>query len=565
MGTRAMRILLLLPLLGGLAHAQSVTGAYQFIGVKVQYYDITRDTSLAESDTLGTYAVTASWPSSAAPLYTHELKTFAIGDTMAAPATPDILLTPTGLDLFDIDLSVSLDQSLGTLTIPHDGEGFSTYPTTSTLNCSTFAVVADVTDNGTIDFGPTPVIDTETNTVTWGFGIIQSVIFAWFNPADPAADPTTWPVNWGLISAHYTDDSLKTVDTLTAQWRAIDGVDSDLGVDDAGNMNRFLGIAVLDGDTVTAGALGLNVGDYPIIGGSGIGGVGVVEDINWGYIFDPVGADGLPMNGDEPLQFTGYYFTYNMMLAGGTFKSTFEGTFTPLVSYFVGLGLSEAEATIAAVDSAVDVSAQGALVAIGASPALAAAVGAGLGTTVAEAVAAAIGGGQDPTEAIAAAAAAAVVQALGAAKAAGYDPDDSDHDFNGVNGRLVFEIDNVCIPDQQVQEVSVFLLNRDLLAIDGDDPAIPRDFALYSNYPNPFNPATTIRFDLPARANVEVTVWNLLGQRVRTLYAGELVAGRHSLAFDGRDELDQALPSGVYFYRMTAGRYEQTRKMILLK
>jgi hypothetical protein len=97
------------------------------------------------------------------------------------------------------------------------------------------------------------------------------------------------------------------------------------------------------------------------------------------------------------------------------------------------------------------------------------------------------------------------------------------------------------------------------------EAATPLTWELGNNYPNPFNPVTTIDFQVPRAAHVKVAVYNVLGQRVRTLIDQPLNAGRHSLFFDGRDSRGQVLSSGVYFYRMEAGPFARTRKMILMK
>jgi hypothetical protein len=89
---------------------------------------------------------------------------------------------------------------------------------------------------------------------------------------------------------------------------------------------------------------------------------------------------------------------------------------------------------------------------------------------------------------------------------------------------------------------------------------IPVEFALRQNYPNPFNPVTTISFDLPGASHVVLTMYNVLGQEVATAVNEPLPAGRYTRTFDaGR------LASGVYFYRLVAGQYSETKRMMVLK
>jgi hypothetical protein len=89
---------------------------------------------------------------------------------------------------------------------------------------------------------------------------------------------------------------------------------------------------------------------------------------------------------------------------------------------------------------------------------------------------------------------------------------------------------------------------------------LPEKFAVSQNYPNPFNPVTTIDFSLPAASHVEITVFNIMGQKVATLADRHFVAGRHSIRWDA-----SRVASGVYFYRVAAGERIETRKMMLLK
>ncbi len=98
-----------------------------------------------------------------------------------------------------------------------------------------------------------------------------------------------------------------------------------------------------------------------------------------------------------------------------------------------------------------------------------------------------------------------------------------------------------------------------LTGIEGEDVA-PVRFQLEQNHPNPFNPVTTIKFAVPERARVEVKVYDVAGREVKTLVDRDMEPGHHAAVLDA-----SGLPSGVYFARMVAGRYVETRKMVLLK
>ena len=90
--------------------------------------------------------------------------------------------------------------------------------------------------------------------------------------------------------------------------------------------------------------------------------------------------------------------------------------------------------------------------------------------------------------------------------------------------------------------------------------AVPQENYLSQNYPNPFNPSTTIRFGLSKQSEVQLEVFNMIGQRVRTIVNGERSAGNHEISFDA-----SGLPGGVYIYRLQAEGYSETKKLILLK
>ncbi|MFZ0390413.1 MAG: C1 family peptidase [Calditrichia bacterium] len=94
---------------------------------------------------------------------------------------------------------------------------------------------------------------------------------------------------------------------------------------------------------------------------------------------------------------------------------------------------------------------------------------------------------------------------------------------------------------------------------------IAHHFDVAQNYPNPFNPSTEIRFTLPANGKVEIVVFNTLGQQIKTLVSEPLKAGQHQVVWNGTNNGNQPVGSGIYFYRVTAGDFTSVRKMMLLR
>ena len=112
----------------------------------------------------------------------------------------------------------------------------------------------------------------------------------------------------------------------------------------------------------------------------------------------------------------------------------------------------------------------------------------------------------------------------------------------------------------------VFINQSSLPTAVAVESATPSDFVLGANYPNPFNPATTIPLSVPDGAEaVDVGIYNLLGQLVRQVWSGPLAAGEHRLTWDGRDELGQLVASGAYLYQVRVGDQIRTRKMVKLE
>jgi len=89
---------------------------------------------------------------------------------------------------------------------------------------------------------------------------------------------------------------------------------------------------------------------------------------------------------------------------------------------------------------------------------------------------------------------------------------------------------------------------------------IPKEFNLYNNYPNPFNPSTSIRFDIPSDNFVDIKVYNVLGMEVVTLVNEFRKAGSYIVSFNGSN-----LSSGVYYFKIKSGEFEEVRKMLLIK
>jgi hypothetical protein len=96
-------------------------------------------------------------------------------------------------------------------------------------------------------------------------------------------------------------------------------------------------------------------------------------------------------------------------------------------------------------------------------------------------------------------------------------------------------------------------------------PALPRMAALHQNAPNPFNPETEIRFEIPTAREVQLRIYNQLGQTVKTLVDSRMKAGSYVLKWDGTNALGNTVASGIYFYSIEAGEFAQIRKMTLLK
>ena len=113
----------------------------------------------------------------------------------------------------------------------------------------------------------------------------------------------------------------------------------------------------------------------------------------------------------------------------------------------------------------------------------------------------------------------------------------------------------------------IFCLNEGtgVAGVDGKVKNIPLTYKLDNNYPNPFNPTTTIKYGIPVSNDVKISIFNSIGQQIRTLVDQVQSAGTYEAIWDGRNDAGQVVPSGMYFYKMQSSRFVEMRKMILMK
>ena len=120
--------------------------------------------------------------------------------------------------------------------------------------------------------------------------------------------------------------------------------------------------------------------------------------------------------------------------------------------------------------------------------------------------------------------------------------------------------------------IPIFILADSLIEVTGEtteildnNTHIPETYYLSQNYPNPFNPTTTISYGIPQLSNVNISIYNILGERVQTLYHGIKSAGSYQVMWNGKNEQGITVTSGVYFYQMQCGNFISTRKMFFIK
>jgi len=136
---------------------------------------------------------------------------------------------------------------------------------------------------------------------------------------------------------------------------------------------------------------------------------------------------------------------------------------------------------------------------------------------------------------------------------------DPSHELMYVYNEWANDVPNVQSLTPEFQGGSVALESRTPAA------ALPTEFGLSQNVPNPFNPSTIVEYALPKDAQVNLSIYNVLGQHVTTLVNEMQRAGRQTVTWDGTDASGVSVASGVYFYKLRAGDYSNTKKMLLLK
>lgn len=118
--------------------------------------------------------------------------------------------------------------------------------------------------------------------------------------------------------------------------------------------------------------------------------------------------------------------------------------------------------------------------------------------------------------------------------------------------------------DKKIQNVE-YIESSSLTSIGEPVGGVPTTFAVSQNYPNPFNPSTRIDYAVSKQSSVSLKVYNLVGQEVKTLVSEQKSVGVYKAEWNGKDNFGKDVPSGMYLYKMTAGSFEQTKKMILIK
>ena len=128
-----------------------------------------------------------------------------------------------------------------------------------------------------------------------------------------------------------------------------------------------------------------------------------------------------------------------------------------------------------------------------------------------------------------------------------------------------YQVASVTMEDIKLAGADGSLVNVVARTTTSDVKVIPGEFALQQNFPNPFNPSTEIRYDLPEEGFVNLSIYNMMGQKVRTLRSETMQPGYHSMVWDGKNDVGSQVATGMYFYSIHMGSFQATKKMLFLK
>ena len=127
------------------------------------------------------------------------------------------------------------------------------------------------------------------------------------------------------------------------------------------------------------------------------------------------------------------------------------------------------------------------------------------------------------------------------------------------------DVTHISLGGNKIAGVDGQLIETVARTISSEVKVIPDEFVLHQNFPNPFNPSTEIRFDLPEASVVNLTIFNIMGQKIRTLSNTELTPGYHTLVWDGTSDNGSQVATGMYFFAIQTDKYQSTKKMLFLK
>jgi len=620
---KLLYILILLAISYNSLISQSIDGNFELDSLVVEYTIVSRDIeqtgndgntyTTTYDDSSASYEVTIGWPGAGEDaLFEFSLPYWDIGDTMAV-TTVDY---GSAVLLDSADVKLNVDFTDGAYTINTGSK----YPTTNTSNCVTTPVVVPLQDAGTWTNGGYQPIQLSGNRVKWGWGIIESGVFATFEAPDMGNDVLgtnygagTPMESWGYFQANYTDNTFLTIDGLNIGWEAHDSESADLGIvsdgdpyfvqaeADLGLLNGMLGRSSLPVDSVTIGAVAQQASAAGItihvpdlmpyaVGATGLPGTDadpVLGDTTSDhfYIFDPTGdilggGDGVAFSGDEGLAATGYYATWNTLI---TLNGITDGA-----GAAVAAGALANNDVAMLVDSVLDYT----LSYWDMSGATKTLIEDSVRTDAITTVGGLLTQGLGLTDV----GFALLPYVLGKVTSLQANPNNNlthtngdvvvvndswqDLDFdefdeatyydygilmNHKGGRIWAAMDPICFPAKWTQRVDSHWSYMGALSTVNDNNITVDKFALKGNYPNPFNPTTKIRFTNDRTSNVKVTVYALNGEKVATIMNKQVNAGAYDVSWNGKNSNGTIVPTGMYLYDVESDGRRLQGKMLFLK